>query len=120
MKSNAISKVRDPYGIGVVVRPRAVRYRGTCQEWLTHGVCTRRILPTIWVHRCSVACVSRHSSYANAGQGEWLRCVAELDICASRRPQPPNEIVPLQLRATGPAVPNSKAGRVAARTGPPV
>ncbi len=70
MKSNSISKVRDPCGIGVVVSPRAVRYRGTCQEWLTHGVCMSRILPTIWVHRCSVASVSRHSSYDNAGQGE--------------------------------------------------
>lgn len=33
----------------------AVTYSGTCQEWLIHGVSVWRILPTIWVHRWSVA-----------------------------------------------------------------
>ena len=44
--------------IGPVVSPRALTYSVTCQEWLSHGVCASRILPTTCVHRCSVAAVS--------------------------------------------------------------
>src|SRR4051812_7728369 len=69
MKSNAISKVRAPSGIGDVVSPRAVGYSVTCQEGVIHGVRARRTLPTICVHRCSVAYVSCQASSGSAGHG---------------------------------------------------
>src|SRR5258705_9546310 len=68
MKSKAISNVRLPCGIGDVVNPRAVTYIVTCQEWLVHGVCARRTLPTICDHMCSVAAVSAHASSGSTGQ----------------------------------------------------
>ena len=55
MKSKSIWNVLVPSGIGEVVRPRAVTYSATCQEWFSQGERARRILPTIWVHRCSVS-----------------------------------------------------------------
>ncbi len=55
MKSKSIWNVLILSGIGEVVRPRAVTYSATCQEWFSQGVRTSRILPTIWVHSCSVA-----------------------------------------------------------------
>src|SRR6516165_7454680 len=70
MKSNRISKVARPYGIGEVVRPRAVTYSVTCQEWLVHGLSVSRILPTIWVHMRGVSAVSFHSAKGRAGH--WL------------------------------------------------
>ena len=30
--------------------PARIHVQRNCQEWLVHGVCTSRILPTIWVH----------------------------------------------------------------------
>src|SRR5579871_6887973 len=54
--------------MGEVVKPRVVRYSATCHEWLIHGVCARRILPTIWVHRCSVAQVSFQAAKGSSGQ----------------------------------------------------
>jgi hypothetical protein len=62
MKSKSISKVRTPYGMALVVRPRAQTYSGTCHQWLTAGVSVIRTLPTICVHMCSVSSVSFHSS----------------------------------------------------------
>jgi len=44
-----------PEAIGPVVSPREVTYRVTFQQWLTDGVETRRIFPTICSQRCSVA-----------------------------------------------------------------
>src|SRR6266513_5532841 len=68
MKSNRISKVARPCGIGEVVRPRAVTYSVTCQEWLVHGLSVKRILPTICVHMCRVMAVSFHSAKGRDGQ----------------------------------------------------
>src|SRR5947208_7268200 len=68
MKSNWISNVQTPCGIGEVVSPREVTYSVTCQEWFVHGVRVRRILPTICVHMCSVAAVSIHSAKGKDGQ----------------------------------------------------
>src|SRR2546430_10901782 len=62
MKSNRISKMARPCGIGEVVRPRAVTYSVTCQEWFVHGLSVSRILPTICVHMCRVMAVSFHSA----------------------------------------------------------
>jgi hypothetical protein len=36
-----------PSGIGEVVRPRAVTYSATCQEWFSQGERAKRILPMI-------------------------------------------------------------------------
>ena len=55
MKSNSISNTRESYGMGEVVRPRALTYKGTFHQWLTLGVSASLTLPTIWVHMCSVA-----------------------------------------------------------------
>ena len=49
-------------GIGVVPRPRAVTYSGTCQPWLCHGESARRILPTTCVRNWSPARVSRQAA----------------------------------------------------------
>src|SRR5258705_177369 len=54
-KSKSIWNVRSRSGIGDVVSPRGVTYRVTCQEWFTQGLFASRTLPTICVHRCSVA-----------------------------------------------------------------
>src|SRR5207249_4267830 len=67
MKSNWISNVQTPCGIGEVVSPREVTYSVTCQEWFVHGVRVRRILPTICVHMCRVMAVSFHSAKGRAG-----------------------------------------------------
>ena len=67
MKSKSIENASAPCGIGEVVSPRAVTYRGTCQEWFVHGDWTSRTLPTTCVHRCSVAQVSRQSSKGSGG-----------------------------------------------------
>src|ERR1700747_1881880 len=69
MKSNRISNVATPYGIGEVVSPREVTYSVTCQEWLIHGLSVSRILPTICVHMCRVTAVSFHSAKGRDGQG---------------------------------------------------
>src|SRR5206468_3833476 len=66
MKSNWISNVQTPCGIGEVVSPREVTYSVTCQEWFVHGVRVRRILPTICVHMCRVIAVSFHSAKGRA------------------------------------------------------
>ena len=60
MKSNSISRISPPTGIGEVPSPRAVTYSGTCQPWFSHGVSASRTLPTICVQSCKVAAVSRH------------------------------------------------------------
>src|SRR6266436_9689988 len=67
MKSKSIWNVLLPYGMGLVVRPLAVTYSVTCQEWLIQGLCVRRILPTICVHMCKVAQVSLHASRGRLG-----------------------------------------------------
>src|SRR5437660_9736429 len=67
MKSNSISTTSVPKGMGDVPRPRAVTYSGTCQLWLTQGVRDNLTLPTIWVHRCRVAAVSRQLKYGRSG-----------------------------------------------------
>src|SRR6266481_9705185 len=67
MKSKSIWNVLLPYGMGLVVRPLAVTYSVTCQEWLIQGLCVSRILPTICVHMCRVAQVSLHASRARLG-----------------------------------------------------
>src|SRR5439155_16723737 len=67
MKSNSISTTSVPKGMGDVPRPRAVTYSGTCQLWLTQGVRDNLTLPTIWVHRCKVAAVSRQLKYGRSG-----------------------------------------------------
>ena len=54
--------------IGGVPSPRAVTYRVTCQEWLSHGVSASRTLPTICVHSCSVSQVSFHAANGSSGQ----------------------------------------------------
>ncbi len=43
-----------------VVRPRDDGYRVTFHQWLSGGSNASRILPTICVHMCTVACVSAH------------------------------------------------------------
>src|SRR5437763_316830 len=53
--------------MGDVVSPRASTYSVTCHEWLVHGVWTRRTLPTIWNHMCSVAAVSLQASRGKLG-----------------------------------------------------
>src|SRR5207247_8686470 len=68
MKSNWISNVQTPCGIGEVVSPREVTYSVTCQEWFVHGLRVRRILPTICVHMCRVMAVSFHSAKGRDGQ----------------------------------------------------
>jgi hypothetical protein len=55
MKSKSMVKVRLPYGIGDVVRPREVTESVTCHQWFTGGLKASRILPTICVHICRVA-----------------------------------------------------------------
>ena len=49
------------------------RARVTCSamphQWLIGGASASATLPTICVHRCSVAYVSFHASYGSAGQG---------------------------------------------------
>src|SRR6266513_4073048 len=70
MKSNWISNVQTPCGIGEVVSPREVTYSVTCQEWFVHGLSVSRILPTSCVHMCRVMAVSFHS--AKGREGHWL------------------------------------------------
>src|SRR5216117_4110309 len=70
MKSNWISNVQTPCGIGEVVSPREVTYSVTCQEWFVHGVRVKRILPTICVHMCRVLAVSFHSANGRDGHDE--------------------------------------------------
>src|SRR2546430_2186199 len=53
--------------MGEVVRPRAVTYSATCQEWFSQGARASRILPMIWVHNCNVAQVSRHAAVGGSG-----------------------------------------------------
>src|ERR1700704_3704549 len=67
LKSNSISKLREPCGTAEVVSPLEVTYRATCQLWLSQGVCCKRILPTTWVHRCKVARVSCNASNFSSG-----------------------------------------------------
>src|SRR5215471_782736 len=55
-----------------VVSPCGVTYRATCHQWLRKGESSRRTLPTICVHMCSVWQVSRHASYGSAGQSSAL------------------------------------------------
>src|ERR1700733_7467081 len=68
LKSKSISNDLCPYGMGEVVNPLVVTYSGICQLWFSHGVCARRIFPTICVQRCNVAHVSCHAAYGSAGQ----------------------------------------------------
>src|ERR1700754_59261 len=67
-KSNSMSKTPASYGIADVVKPRGLTYRVTCHQWLISGACVSRILPTIWVHMCSVSREAVHSSTRNDGQ----------------------------------------------------
>ena len=46
MKSKSIDSRRSPYGIGDVVRPRAVTYSVTFHHWFILGASASRILPT--------------------------------------------------------------------------
>ena len=63
-------------GIIEVRNPRVDTYKGTPQEWFSHGEYPRRILPTICVHRWSVSKVSNHSSVGSGGQaGSTSRCM---------------------------------------------
>src|SRR5258707_10542717 len=68
MKSNWTSKIRGPYGIGEVVRPREFTYRGTFHQWLSKGVSASLTLPTICIHMCRVALVSSQLASGRAGQ----------------------------------------------------
>src|SRR2546426_969456 len=67
MKSNWISNVRSPLGIGEVVSPREVTYNATCQQWFCGGDRASRVLPAIWVQRCKVASVSAHCANGIGG-----------------------------------------------------
>ena len=55
MKSNVTSNIRDPSGMGRVLRPRALTSKVMCHEWFTQGASASLVLPTIWVQRWSVA-----------------------------------------------------------------
>ncbi len=50
MRSNSTSKPPEPYGIGVVVKPRMVTYSGTCHQWFRLGARASRVFPTICIH----------------------------------------------------------------------
>src|SRR5216684_6919996 len=67
MKSNSSSSARSPAGIARVVNPRAVPCRATCHQWFCIGANASCVLPTIWVHRCSVSMVSRHVPGGSSG-----------------------------------------------------
>src|SRR6516164_6797964 len=54
--------------MGEVVSPRALTWSGTCHQWFMYGLNANRILPTIWVHMCSVARVGSQASSGSAGQ----------------------------------------------------
>src|SRR3546814_19668560 len=53
-KSNSMSKLLSPAGIGDVVSPFAVTWRVEPQEWFSQGDSASRILPTIWTNMCTV------------------------------------------------------------------
>ena len=67
-KSKSTWNRRASYGIGEVVRPRAVTYSGTCHQWLSGGASAIRTLPTIWTHMCSVDMVGSQSRHGSSGQ----------------------------------------------------
>jgi hypothetical protein len=67
MKSKSIWKVRTPCGTASVLRPQDVTYNVECHPWFCQALCASRILPTIWVHKWSVALVSVHASSGSGG-----------------------------------------------------
>src|SRR3984885_4134154 len=78
VKSNSTSTPLPEYGISDVVSPRAVTYRLEFHQWFDRGSRPSRVLPTIWVHRCTVSRVGCHCSSGREGQLiEWLpsRCL---------------------------------------------
>src|SRR5439155_22865174 len=52
---------------GEVVRPRAVRYRGTFAHCGSNGASASRSFPTTCVYICRVSRVGRHHSYGSSG-----------------------------------------------------
>src|ERR1700733_5213971 len=78
VKSNSTSTPLPEYGISDVVSPRAVTYRLEFHQWFDRGSRPSRVLPTIWVHRCTVSRVGCHCSSGREGQLiEWFpsRCL---------------------------------------------
>src|SRR5437870_1266556 len=69
-KSKSIWNRRSPWGMGLVVRPCAVTYSGTCHQWFSGGVAAIRILPTICVHMCTVVRVSAQPCSGPVGRCE--------------------------------------------------
>jgi len=65
-----MSKVRVPWGMGVVVHPRDVRWKGTSHQWFRSGARMRRIFPTTWLHMWSVSWVASQRARGRAGQTE--------------------------------------------------
>jgi hypothetical protein len=56
------------YGIADVVNPLELTYKVVFHQWFMRGSSASRILPTIWVHLCSVSYVSFHSVNGSSGQ----------------------------------------------------
>src|SRR6058998_1295849 len=100
MKSNWISNVQTPCGIGEVVSPREVTYSVTCQEWFVHGVSVRRIFPTICVHMCRVMAVSFHSAKDRDGQSSDAPFISEeIRLAPCRRGEGQSEGLDFSHRA---------------------
>src|ERR1700722_20924538 len=73
VKSNSISPAPPEDGISEVVSPRAVTYSVEFHQWFDRGSRPSRVLPTIWVHRCTVSRVGCHCSSGREGQlMEWF------------------------------------------------
>src|ERR1700722_6642648 len=68
VKSNSISPAPPEDGISEVVSPRAVTYSVEFHQWFDRGSRASRVLPTIWVHRCTVSRVGCHGSSGREGQ----------------------------------------------------
>src|SRR6476620_7483699 len=85
-KSTSTWNSRSPYGIGDVVRPRAVTYSGTCHQWLSGGARASRTLPTIWSHMCRVEIVGSQSRHGSSGHGPGLALDGSRLTPAIRRP----------------------------------
>ena len=51
---------------------RTSTYSGTFHQWLRGAVVASRILPRIWLYKCSVSFVARQSARCSSGQGHGL------------------------------------------------